>query len=240
MKGWYKILSVLLILYTLVWGLTGPVPRLDILNETIRNVYYHVPIWFTMLFMMTVSLFHSIITLRGNPVNHYVKLRFLGITFMSFNAGSASNDSKAFNAAMVGFFFSIPGILTGSLWAKFTWGTWWTFQDPKLNGVAISILIYLAYFILRSSVEDEQKRARISAVYNVFAFVMMNVFIMVLPRLTDSLHPGNGGNPAFGKYDMDNNMRMIFYPAVIGWILFSFWLFEIKNRISVLKNKLNG
>ncbi len=218
MKNWYKILSVLLILYTLIFGLSSAVPRLDILNETIRNVYYHVPIWFAMLFMMTVSLIYSIKSLSAN---------FL------------ANDSKAYNAAVIGFFFSIPGILTGSLWAKYTWGTWWTFQDPKLNGVAISILIYMAYFILRSSVEDEQKRARISAVYNVFAFVMMNVFIMILPRLTDSLHPGNGGNPAFAKYDMNSDMRMVFYPAVIGWILFSFWLFEIKNRISVLKNKLN-
>ncbi len=239
MKNWYKILSVLLILYTLICGLTGVVPRLDILNETIRNVYYHVPIWFAMLFMMTVSLVHSIRALGNNSLSADTKISFFGITLMSFKAGSASNDLKAYNAALIGFFFSIPGILTGSLWAKFTWGTWWTFQDPKLNGVAISILIYLAYFILRSSVDDEQKRARISAVYNIFAFVMMNVFILILPRLTDSLHPGNGGNPAFGKYDMDHDMRMIFYPAIIGWILFSFWLFEIKNRISILKNKLD-
>ncbi|MBA3663473.1 MAG: cytochrome c biogenesis protein CcsA [Bacteroidetes bacterium] len=218
MKSWYKILSVILILYTIVWGLLGSVPRLDILNETIRNVFYHVPIWFAMLFLMSVSLFFSIKALMSNSLH---------------------DDSKAYDSALVGFFFSIPGIITGSVWAKYTWGTWWTFQDPKLNGVAISILIYTAYFILRSSVDDEQKRAKISAVYNVFAFVMMNVFIMVLPRLTDSLHPGNGGNPAFAKYDMDNGMRMVFYPAVIGWILFSFWIFEIKNRISVLKNKLN-
>jgi len=194
------------------------VPRLDILNETIRNVFYHVPVWFAMLFMMGISFIYS--------------LRALG-------TNSLLIDSKSYNAALIGFFFSIPGILTGSLWAKYTWGTWWTFQDPKLNGVAISMLIYLAYFILRSSIDDEQKRAKISAVYNIFAFVMMNVFIMVLPRLTDSLHPGNGGNPAFAKYDMDNNMRLVFYPAVIGWIMFSFWLFQIKNRISIIKNKLN-
>lgn len=68
---------------------------------------------------------------------------------------------------------------------------------------------------------------------------MMNVFIMILPRLTDSLHPGNGGNPAFGKYDLDNNMRMVFYPAVIGWVLFSYWLYELRHRISVLNNKIN-
>ena len=216
MKHWYKILSALLILYTLVWGLLSDVPRLDILNETIRNLFYHVPVWFAMLFMMTVSLWYSILSLSGNDLKR---------------------DNKAYNAALVGFFFSIPGLTTGSIWAKYTWGTWWTFQDPKLNGVAISMLIYLAYFILRFSVDDEQKRSRISAVYNVFAFVMMNVFIMVLPRLTDSLHPGNGGNPAFAKYDLDDNMRLVFYPAVVGWVLFSYWLFEIKNRITLLKEK---
>src|SRR5688572_22088768 len=118
MKRAYKITSVLLILYTLVWGLLNPVPRLDILNETIRNVYYHVPVWFAMLFMMAISLLQSIRHLQSNAL---------------------VNDSKAVNAAAVGLFFSLPGLLTGSLWAKFTWGTWWTFQDPKLNGVAISI-----------------------------------------------------------------------------------------------------
>lgn len=218
LKHWYKILSAILIFYTLVWGLLNPVPRLEILNETIRNVYYHVPIWFAMLFMMTVSLVFSIKALSKTDLE---------------------DDTKGYNAAIVGFFFSIPGLLTGSVWAKYTWGTWWTFQDPKLNGVAISILIYLAYFILRFSIDDELKRARIAAVYNVFAFVMMNVFIMILPRLTDSLHPGNGGNPAFAKYDLDSNMRLVFYPAVIGWVLFSFWIFSIKNRISFIKEKLN-
>ena len=218
MKNWYKILSVLLILYTIFWGLMGPVPRLDILNETIRNVYYHVPIWFAMLFMMSVSIWYAI--------------RYL-------ISSNATFESKSFNAAKVGFFLSIPGIITGCFWAKYTWGTYWTFQDPKLNGVAIGILIYLAYFILRNSIPDELKRARISAVYNIFAYVMLIVFIMILPRLTDSLHPGNGGNPAFGKYDLDNNMRMVFYPAIIGWILFSCWIFEIKNRIAKLNSKLN-
>ena len=191
------------------------VPRLDILNETIRNVYYHVPVWFAMLFMMGLSLVHSV--------------RFLASTDLKI-------DAKASNAALVGLFLCIPGLLTGSLWARYTWGTWWTFQDPKLNGVAISVLIYLAYFILRGSVDDEIRKARLGAVYNVFAFVMMLVFIMVLPRLTDSLHPGNGGNPAFGKYDLDNNMRMVFYPAVVGWILISCWLLELRNRISTLSH----
>lgn len=218
MKHWYKVTAVVLILYTLVWGLLNPVPRLDILNETIRNVYYHVPIWFAMLFMMTVSLVFSIQSLSKNSIQH---------------------DTKAYNAAVVGFFFSLPGLTTGSVWAKFTWGTWWTFQDPKLNGVAISILIYLAYFILRASIDDEMKKSRIAAVYNIFAYVMMNVFIMILPRLTDSLHPGNGGNPAFSKYDLNDGMRFVFYPAVAGWVMMSYWLFQLKNKISELNERIH-
>ncbi len=217
-QHWYKILSVLLITYTIVWGMQNTVPRLDILNETIRNVYYHVPIWFAMLFMLTVSFVNS--------------LRLL-------SSSNQQYDLLASNAALTGIFFSIPGMLTGAFWAKFTWGTWWTFQDPKLNGVAVSLLIYFAYFILRSSIDDELKKARIAAVYNIFAYVMMMIFIMILPRLTDSLHPGNGGNPAFGKYDLDNQMRTVFYPAVIGWVLFSWWIYRLINRVSDLQKKLH-
>ena len=66
---------------------------------------------------------------------------------------------------------------------------------------------------------------------------MMIVFIGVLPRMTDSLHPGNGGNPAFGNYDLDSNMRMVFYPAVIGWILIGSWIAQLRFRIKLLEIK---
>jgi heme exporter protein C len=123
-------------------------------------------------------------------------------------------------------------LLTGSLWARNTWGAWWV-NDAKLNGAAASMLVYFAYLILRSSIEDEQKRARISAVYSIFSFTLMLVFIMILPRLTDSLHPGNGGNPGFSKYDLDSNMRTVFYPAIIGWTLLGAWITELETRIRV-------
>jgi heme exporter protein C len=48
--------------------------------------------------------------------------------------------------------------------------------------------------------------------------------------LKDSLHPGNGGNPAFSNTDLDNRMRMLFYPAVIGWTILGFWLVSLKIR----------
>jgi len=216
---WYKILSVVLILFSIIAGLLNDVPRLAILNESIRNLYFHVPMWFVLLFQMSLSLYYA--------------LKFL-------SNQDLQNDFKSVSAAQIGFFFSIPGIITGMLWAKVTWGTYWTFSDPKLNGVAMSILVYTAYFILRNSIDDEIKKAKLSAVYNIFAYVMMMVFIMILPRLTDSLHPGNGGNPAFSKYDLNNNMRIVFYPAVLGWILFSIWLLEIKLRIKTLQQHLTS
>jgi heme exporter protein C len=93
---------------------------------------------------------------------------------------------------------------------------------------------------LRGSVDDEQKRARFSAVYNVFAYVMMNVFILIMPRLTASLHPGNGGNPAFKSYDLDNQMRMVFYPATIGWIIIGVWILTLQIRKRTIETKLEN
>jgi heme exporter protein C len=190
-------------------------PNQPILNETIRNLYFHVPFWFSMMAIMFFSFIASIQFLsRGNITYHY----------------------KALDASKVGLFFCVLGLLSGSIWARFTWGAWWI-GDPRLNGAAITFLIYIAYYILQASIADQMKSARVSAVYNIFAFCMLILFLMVLPRMTDSLHPGVGGNPAFSKYDLDNSMRVVFYPAVLGWILFAFWLYTIKYRTSLLTIK---
>jgi heme exporter protein C len=114
------------------------------------------------------------------------------------------------------------------------------FEDIKLAGALISIAVYLAYLVLRSSLTDEIKRARISAVYNVFAVVVFTLFVFIMPRLTDSLHPGNGGNPAFSKYDLDSTLRMFFYPAVIGWICLGLWILSIRIRLALIQQKLES
>jgi len=100
------------------------------------------------------------------------------------------------------------------------------------------LLVYAAYFILRGSFEDEEKRARYGAVYSIFAFVMYMVLINVIPRITNSsLHPGNGGNPGFNSYDLDSDLRMVFYPAVIGWVLLSVWMTTLLVRIKQVFRK---
>ncbi len=212
MISWWKILGIILVLYALVGGLLMPVPDLPILEQSIRNLYYHVPMWFGMLALLVASMIHAI--------------KFLSKQKME-------NDLQSATYANVGLFFGVMGLITGMIWAKNTWGTYWT-NDPKLNSAAIGMLIYLAYAVLRSSIEDEEKRARVSAVYNIFSFPIFCVLIFVLPRLTDSLHPGNGGNPGFNSYDLDNRLRMVFYPAVIGWTLIGFWIANINIRYKKL------
>ncbi len=213
--AWWKWLSIVLVLYSLIVGMLIDVPELPILHESIRNLFYHVTQWFGMMIILTVSLVYSII--------HLVK-------------GDMRSDRIAAEGINVALFMGVLGILTGSLWAKFTWGAWWT-NDPKLNGVAMGMLVYLAYVVLRGSMDEEQKRARVAAVYNIFAYVMFMVFIMVMPRLTDSLHPGNGGNPGFGGYDLNNGMKMVFYPAIIGWTLLGVWIMNLRIRIGTLEDR---
>jgi heme exporter protein C len=214
MKGLpYKIAGLLLILFSLTYGLWLEVPELPIIEQSIRNLFYHVSMWFAMVAMMAASF--------GNAIG------FL-------TSENMARDRRSISLAETGMFFSVLGLLTGMLWAKFTWGAWWT-NDPKLNGTAITMLIYLAYFVLRNSIDDPRKRARISGVYNIFAFVMMIVFIGILPRMTDSLHPGNGGNPGFNSYDLDNRLRLVFYPAVLGWILVGTWIASLRYRLRTLE-----
>jgi len=130
------------------------------------------------------------------------------------------------------------GHLTAMLWAKYTWGAFWN-GDPKQNSAAIAFLLYCAYLVLRNSIDEEQKRAKIASIYNIFAFPIMIVLIFILPRMTDSLHPGNGGNPGFSQYDLDSRMRMVLYPAFIAWSGMAIWIASIRYRIRLIEYKRN-
>jgi heme exporter protein C len=212
-KNWWKILGALLVTYSTIAGFLSTVPELPILHESIRNLYFHVPMWFGMIVLFSVSVFHSIKFLSNNNQEH---------------------DLKAVESINVGVIYGVLGIVTGAIWAKFTWGQAWSF-DVKQNFAAIALLLYFAYLVLRNAIDEEQKRAKISAIYNIFAFPIMVVLLFVLPRLSDSLHPGNGGNPGFNSYDLDSRMRAVFYPACLGWILIGYWIYTILYRVRSLE-----
>ena len=159
-KNWWKVLASILVLYSIIGGFLIPVPALAILHETIRNLYFHVPMWFAMLALYLISVVYSI--------------KYL-------SSGDEKDDLIAVESVNTGIMFCFLGLVTGMLWANITWGDPWP-SDPKLNSSAISTLMYLAYLVLRNSLDEEQKRAKISAIYNIFAFPVMIVLLFVLPR----------------------------------------------------------
>ena len=215
-QNWWKILCAALLFYTIIAGFLGPVPALPILDETIRNLYFHVAMWMAMMITFIVSVIYSVKYLRSN--NHVY-------------------DIYALEYARTGIVFGILGLVTGSVWARWTWGAFWS-NDPKQLGAVIALLIYLAYFVLRNSMTDMDKRARIGAVYNIFAFAMLFPTIWIIPRMVESLHPGGMGNPAFDTNDIDSRMRVVFWPgAVPGWTLLGVWITTLRIRLSLLEEK---
>ncbi len=225
-KSWWKILSVILLLYTFTAGLLLDVPRLPALGETIRNLYFHVCMWFAMMILFTISVVNAVKYLR------------------TFNL---KYDIYARHYAVMGIIMGVLGYSTGAIWMSYTWAdpnnpAFQSFaalaREPKLIGAAIGLLIYFAYLVLRDSIHDMDKKARVSAVYNIFAYAMLFPSMWILPRILPSLHPGGSeGNPALDFKSSSPMMRAVFYPAILGWTLLAVWITTLKIRTTLLKEK---
>ncbi|PZR26600.1 MAG: ABC transporter permease [Citrobacter freundii] len=224
-KWWWKILCIVLLLFTFIKGLTVKIPDLPALEETSRNLFFHVGMWMSMMTLFTVSVVNSIRYLRTFDLKY---------------------DIYARQYAVVGIVFALLGYSTGAIWMSYTWADpnnplFQSFgalaREPKLIGAAIAILIYFAYLVLRDSISDMDKRARISGVYNIFAYAMLFPSIWIIPRLLPSLHPGQEGNPAMNFNDVIPEMRVVELPAFIGWALLGVWIATLKIRLSLWKEK---
>jgi heme exporter protein C len=193
-------------------------PNLQLTRESIRNTFFHVPMWFAMFILYAYGLFYSIQYLRK---------------------GTIDSDTKAYGYTQTGTFFGVLGLLTGGTWANYTWGEPFPIQEIKLLMTYTALAIYFAYFILRGSFDDFEKRARISAVYSIFSFSSLVPLMYVIPKLAGaSNHPGNGGNSTIAAQDLDNTLRLVFYPASIGWILIGLWIGNLVVRTELLKGKI--
>ncbi|TVR86578.1 MAG: cytochrome c assembly protein [Saprospirales bacterium] len=194
---------------------TWSFPWRNILEETIRNTYYHVPMWFGMMLIFLLSSFYAVKLLR---------------------TGDQRFDSRVYSLNLTGTVLGLLGIFTGAIWARYTWGSYWS-GDIKQDMAAITLLIFMAYFLLREAMSPGVKRGRVTAVYTLFAFLASIPLLYIIPRMQPSLHPGSGGNPGFGGDDLDNTMKTVFYPAIIGWTLFSYWISNVVYRLSELKKR---
>jgi heme exporter protein C len=217
-QSWWKLLAVVLLYYVFTAGFLMKVPQIGNLQQTIRNFFFHVPMWFGQMIILLISLIYSILYLRSGNLLH---------------------DIRAKEFARTGTLLGFLGLITGAVWANFTWGAPWN-NDPKQVAAAISLLIYMAYFVLRGSVTDLDQRARISSIYNIFAYFIYIPLIMILPRMVESLHPGGQGaegNPALSGKDLDPSMRIVFWPAVAGWTLLSIWITQLSIRFQSIQEK---
>jgi len=218
-KPWWKILTFIILMYVCTMGFLVDIPKLDgRLQHSVRNLFFHVPMWISMMTLFSVSVAYAVLYLR-KPDSKY--------------------DIYSLEFARTGLIFSFLGLATGAIWANYQWGAPWS-GDPKQNGAAIAVLIYCAYFVLRGSLNDDEKKARIGAVYNIFAFFMLFPTIWILPRLVESLHPGgqgSEGNPGLNPNDTTSAMKMVMVPAFIGWTLLGVWISTLRVRAGILKEK---
>ena len=222
-----KIGSIVIITFVLVAGLSIPLvptptswlefPFIPGLEEKARNIFFHVPTAWTTVLAFLLSMFYGI--------RYLVKKKI-------------DDDLKSVTSAGLGFMFCILATVTGALWAKFNWGSFWNW-DPRQTSIFVLLLIYGAYFALRSAIDVEEKRATLSAVYSVIAGLTVPFFIFVLPRMVAGLHPGakgdsSGSGPLFESKMMAANMRVLFYLGLIGFNLLYVWLFNLRLRVARL------
>ena len=187
-------------------------PSIPGLEEKGRIIFFHVPTaWVTVVAFM-ISMAYGIRYLRK---------------------GDLTDDIKSVSSAGLGFLFCILATLTGSIWAKFSWGSFWNW-DPRETSIFILLLIYGAYFALRSAVEGDEKRARLSAVYSIVAFVTVPFFIFILPRIIASLHPDPIINRQ-GQLHMNRTMFLVFMSSLAGFSGLYFWMWNLAVRIGILE-----
>ena len=215
-QKWWKLLSIILLAITFAVGFLMEVPDKHTLRETIRNYFFHPALWVVMMTLFTTSIVNSIKYLRS---------------------GKMIDDIRAEQYARTGLFFGVLGLLTGMVWAKYTWGAFWS-GDPKQIGTLIALLIYCAYFVLRGSIHDDQRKAKVAAVYNIFAFAMLFPTVFIIPRMVESLHPGSKGNPLVNPNDIEPNMFILLWcVALPGYVMLGVWITTLLIRIQKIKDK---
>lgn len=194
------------------FALLYPIPNIPALGDRARVLYFHVPMaWVTFVAFMT-SMVYGIQYIRKKDISY---------------------DYKAASAAGIGLMFCILATVTGSIWAKFNWGSFWNW-DPRETSIFLLLLIYGAYFALRSATESEETRAKLSSVYAVLAGITVPFFIFVLPRIVESLHPDPIVNTQ-GKLKMDTSMFLIFLSSLAGFTSLFFWILNIRIRLAKLE-----
>ncbi|HLF19620.1 MAG TPA: cytochrome c biogenesis protein [Bacteroidota bacterium] len=219
--------SIVLITFVIIAGIAVPTvrdpqgwlefPTIPGLGQKSRNIFFHVPVAWTTVVAFLVSMYYGFRYVRTKNIEY---------------------DIKSVSSAGLGFLFCFLATVTGAVWAKFNWGEFWNW-DPRETSIFILLLIYGAYFALRSALENEELKARLSAVYSMVAGLTVPFFIFVMPRIMSGLHPGaegdiEGKGPVL-ELKMSSNMLIVFFVALLGFNLLYVWLLDLRVRAAKLE-----
>ncbi len=226
----WKTILFIIMAYVIVAGISYPIvphphawyefPNIPGLEQKAKIIFFHVPTAWLSVVAFLMAMIYGIRYLRKKNLD---------------------DDAKSEAALQLGMVFSVLATITGSIWAKFNWGTFWNW-DPRETSIFILLLIYGSLFALRSAIENEDKRARLSAVYAIIAFLTVPFFIFIMPRIMVGLHPGSANDDNAGpvvNFKMNVNMQMVFYLSLTAFTILYWWMWKIRYRSIIIKDKLS-
>jgi heme exporter protein C len=226
-----KYLSIILVTAVIIAGIGIPMvpepqnffefPVIPGLEDKARNIFFHVPVAWTAVLGFLVALYYGFKYLQTKDFEY---------------------DIKSVSSAGLGMLFCMLATVTGSIWAKFNWGSFWNW-DPRETSIFILLLIYGAYFALRSALGSDEVRARLSAVYAILGGLTAPFFIFIMPRIVGGLHPGakgdTSGSTPVAQLHMPPNMRFVFFAGLIGFSLLFIWLLNVRIRAARVEYQLS-
>jgi heme exporter protein C len=211
---WFTIFVFGVALYlTLVYA-----PREAVMGDVKRVFYFHVAAgWVGALAFLVTAAAGTLYLLKGDLKWDYVGL----------------------SSVEIGVVFTFINIVTGSIWARPIWNTWWTW-DPRLVTATIMMLAYLAYLLLRQGIDDPDRRARFAAIYGIIAFISVPLTFLSI-RLFRTIHPvvvGSGDPTAEGAFDMTGDMRVAFFFSIFTFTFVYITLLWYRIRLENLSDKV--
>ena len=136
----------------------------------------------------------------------------------------SNDDVLAAAAAELGIVFCTIALLSGPIWARYAWNTWWNWE-PRLTSTLVLWLMYIGYFILRSALEGDQRR-RYSAVLGIIAFLNVPIVYYAVDIWHGGLHPDRGT-----KWSLETTMRHTWMVALIALIMLFIFLLIVRYRM---------
>lgn len=204
----------------LVFGVAPDPVNLDTPVERFsqRIFYFHVPSWWVGFLAFAVAAATAVLYLA---------------------TGKERWDVIELSSVEIGLTFTTIGLLTGSIWARPTWNTWWTW-DPRLTTAAIGWLTYVGYLMLRGAIDNPRRRARFGAVFGVIAFISVPINFMAI-RWWRTIHPvviGSSSPDAQGGFATGPTIRLIFLFCLLAFTLLYFALLSLRVRTEWLSRRV--